>query len=174
MRNYNYKPHQLQILKEVKGMNLTRLHYLVIQQDTRFTNFTLNELKKHILIGIKNYVKELLGINYKYRCEKDLIQYYCFFETSKAYFQAMYSDTLIQADLKMKLHFHLFISSNFSQVHLPQLINSIIHELSNQKNKYRAVLKVDYQKIDDLENDFVLYHTKQHKYEYRKDFILKN
>jgi hypothetical protein len=135
MRNYAYKPHQLQMLKEVKGMNLTRLHYLVIQQDTRYTNFTLNELKKHILTGIKNYTKELLGINYKFGCEKDLIQYYSFFETSKAYFQAMYSDTLIQADLKMKLHFHLFISSNYSQVNMSQLINSIIHEFLNQKKQ---------------------------------------
>jgi hypothetical protein len=74
----------------------------------------------------------------------------------------------------MNLHFHLFITSTDSNVFVPQLINNIILEFFGQRNKQSSLLKIDYNKIENLEDDFILYHTKQMMFQFNNDFILKN
>jgi hypothetical protein len=171
---YPILPHQIELLNEVKGLDLRRLHYLVIQQDRKQANLTLNELKKHIKRGIKLYVRDLLGSQYKYGIENKIIEYVCFFETSKEFFWSQNINSIVDEDIEMNLHFHLFISSTKSFVHIPQLINYIIHRLTSQRNKLRSTKLIDYVKMEKIEDDFVLYHTKQMMYRKNKSFYLSN
>jgi hypothetical protein len=176
MNTYTYeiKPHQRKIIEDFNKLNLRRLHYLVIQQDRKQPNFTLNELKKHIKGGIKNYVKEVLGYRYKNGDENKLINYYCFFETSKEVFLNQHRNYIVKEDIWLDLHFHLFITTNSGFLHIPQLISRIILEFFNQRLKVKSLKKIDYTKIDTLNNDFILYHTKQSMYRSTPEMIMKN
>lgn len=171
---YPIQPHQLELLNEVKRLDLRRIHYLVVQQDRKERNLTLNELKKHIRRGIKLYIQELLGIEYRNGIENKIIQYNCFFETSKEFFWSQNLNTTVDEEIEMDIHFHLFVSSMVGYVHIPQLIHSIVHQLITQKNKLKSIKKIDYVKLNKLEDDFVLYHTKQLMFSKNNSFILKN
>ena len=109
MRTYELKPHQNQILNEVKNLPKSRLHYLVIQQNRNKPNFTLNELKKHIKIGIKKYVYRIYPFTNIKDLEKKLVKYYCFFETSEEFFKSQHKNNIVDENIQMNLHFHLFI-----------------------------------------------------------------
>lgn len=174
MRTFELKPHQNKILSEIKKLPKSKLHYLVIQQNKNQPNFTLNELKKHIKKGIKRYVSKHFLFNYRKGLEDQIVKYYCFFETSKDFFWSQHKNTIVDKNIEMNLHFHLFISSDISSVHLPQLVNDIIQEFFGQRNKQKSLLKIDYNKIENLDDDFILYHTKQMMFEPNVDFILKN
>ena len=171
---YPIQPQQKELLNEVKKLDLRRLHYLVIQQDRKQENLTLKELKKHIRRGIKLYVQDLIGYQYKCGIENKIIEYVCFFETSKEFFWSQNTNSVVDENIEMNLHFHLFISSNKSFVHIPQLIQYIIHQLISQRNKLRSTKLIDYLKLESLEDDFVLYHTKQLMYREHNSFIMKN
>ncbi len=174
MRTYDLKPHQNQILNEVKNLPKQRLHYLVIQQNRNKPNFTLKELKKHIRLGIKKYVNQIYPFTNIKDLEKQLVKYYCFFETSEEFFKSQHKNKIVSESIEMNLHFHLFITSTDSNIYVPQLINNIILEFFGQRNKQSSLLKIDYKKIEKLEDDFILYHTKQMMYESNLDFIIKN
>ena len=174
MRTYELKPHQNQILNEVKNLPKQRLHYLVIQQNRNKPNFTLRELKKHIRTGIKKYVNQIYPFNNIKGLEKQLVKYYCFFETSEEFFKSQHKNIIVDENIEMNLHFHLFITSTDSSIYVPQLINNIILEFFGQRNKQSSLLKIDYDRIEKLEDDFILYHTKQMMYESNLDFIIKN
>lgn len=173
-RTYTLKPHQQKILSEVKKLPLERLHYLVIQQSTSYPNLTLNELKRHITKGIKQCVRELYGYEYKNGLEDEVVKYYCFFETSKEFFLSQHLNTIVNEDIEMSIHFHLFISGKYGSVHFPQLIQYIIRELTSQKNKLRCLKKIDYVKLENLQDDFILYHTKQMMYRPSPQMIINN
>lgn len=85
MRTYKLKPHQNQILNEVKNLPKKRLHYLVIQQNTNKPNFTLKELKKHIRTGIKKYVYQIYPFTNIKELEKQLVRYYCFLKHQRSF-----------------------------------------------------------------------------------------
>ena len=174
MRTYELKPHQNQILNEVKNLPKQRLHYLVIQQNRNKPNFTLKELKKHIRTGIKKYVYQIYPFTNIKDLEKQLVKYYCFFETSEEFFKSQHKNIIVDDNIEMNLHFHLFITSTDSNIFIPQLINNIILEFFVHRNKQSSLLKIDYNKIEKLEDDFILYHTKQMMYESNLDFIIKN
>ncbi len=174
MRTYELKPHQSQILNEVKNLPKQRLHYLVVQQNRNKPNFTLRELKKHIRTGIKKYVCQIYPFTNIKDLEKQLVKYYCFFETSEEFFKSQHKNIIVDENIEMNLHFHLFITSTDSNVYVPQLINNIILEFFGQRNKQSSLLKIDYNRIEKLGDDFILYHTKQMMYESNLDFIIKN
>jgi hypothetical protein len=174
MRTFELKPHQNEILQDINKLDLRRLHYLVIQQNEKFPNLTLNELKKHIKRGIKLYSQSLLGYQYRNGIEDSLIQYVCMFETSEDFFWSQHQNSIVDEEINMNIHFHLFISSNNGIVHLPQLVNEIIHQLLNQKNKMRSIKKVDYTSIKELDFDFMTYHVKQMMYRPSPSFYLTN
>jgi hypothetical protein len=174
MRTFELKPHQKQILIEVKNLPKSKLHYLVIQQNRNKPNFTLKELKKHIKTGIKKYVSQLYPFNTIKNLEEKIIKYYCFFETSKEFNYSQNKNNIVDENIEMNLHLHLFITSSDSNVYVPKLINDIIQEYFNQTNKQSSLLKIDYYKIEKLEDDFILYHTKQMKDFINIDFIMKN
>lgn len=174
MRTYELKPHQNQILNEVKNLSKSKLHYLVIQQNRNKPNFTLKELKKHIRLGIKKYVNQIYPFTNIKDLEKQLVKYYCFFETSEEFFKSQHKNIIVDENIEMNLHFHLFITSTDSNIYVPQLVNNIILEFFGQRNKQSSLLKIDYKKIEKLEDDFILYHTKQMMYESNLDFIIKN
>ena len=138
---YEIKPHQKKIIQEVKRLDLSNLFYLVIQQDERQPNFTLNELKRHIKRGIKEYAKSHLGYRYKTHAENELLSYYTFFETSKEFNISQTKNVIVDEDENMNLHFHLFISAKRKMVCLHQVITDIVFSFFSQKLKARAVRK---------------------------------
>lgn len=71
------------MIEDVKKLPQNRLYYVVIQQNSSETNFTLTELKKHLQYSIKRYVREFFSMEYRYGLKKELIQNVCFFETNK-------------------------------------------------------------------------------------------
>lgn len=174
IRTYPLKPHQVKTLKEVKKLPLERLHYLVIQQSLKHPNLTLKELKCRIKRGIRLYIQELLGYEYKYGLEDKVIKYFCFFETSKEFFWSQHLNNIVDENIDMSFHVHLFLSGNYGIVNFTQLIFYIFRELTSQKNKPRCLNKFDYKKLESLEDDFILYHTKQLMFHPNREMTISN
>ena len=174
IKEYPIKPHQKEMIDEVKKLNQNRLYYVVIQQDKHFPNLTLNELKKHLKSSIKRYVRDFFSMEYRKDLEYNLIKYVCFFEYSKEFSQSLYLEELKTDEIDMGIHFHLFISSNNSQVYIPQLVQYLYWNLTSQPIKARAIKLFDYTKIEKLEDRFIQYHTKQHYNELNNNMFMKN
>lgn len=174
MKLYELKPHQIEILNEIKSLPQKNLYNFVIQQSLKNPNLTLNELKKYIKRSIRCFVKDFTGINYKPGIENNLIKYYCFFETTKDFFQSQNSNQNITEDIYSGLHFHLFISSPNNIIHLPNFSHYLFQELTSQKNKRNCISKFDYTKIETLDEDFINYHTKQMMYRFSPEMVIKN
>ncbi len=171
---FEYKPHQIKIIKDVRRLDLSNLFYLVIQQNEKLPNYTLNELKRHIRRGVKEYAKNYFGYKYKAGLENDIISYYTFFETSKDFNLSQLKNTIVNEDEKMNLHFHLFISSNQKMICIHQVITDILFSFFSQKLKAKSLKKIDYKKIDKIEDNFILYHTKQHQNQIIRELVLTN
>lgn len=174
MRLYELKPHQIQILNEIKSLPQKNLHYYVIQQSLIEPNLTLNELKKFIKRSIRYFVKDFTGSNYRPGIEDKLIKYYCFFETTQDFFKSQNSNQNLSDELYSGLHFHLFISSPHSIIHLPNYTHYLFEQLTSQKNKRKSLTKFDYTKIEILDEDFINYHTKQMMYRFSSEMVIKN
>lgn len=172
-KTYPIKPHQQKMIDDVKKLSPKRLFYVVIQQNSAEMNFTLPELKKHLQYAIKRYVRDFFSIEYQTGLEKELIQYVCFFETTKEFNQSLYNEN-IREGIYEGFHFHLFISSKSSVVHLPQLIHYLFWSLTSQQLKSRALKKFDYHKVEHLDDMFIQYHTKQHFYTEMPEMVMKN
>ena len=174
IRTFTIQPHQVKILKDVKNLPLERLHYLVIQQSLKHPNLTLKEFKCRIKRGIRLYVQDLFGYEYKYGLEDEVIKYYCFFETSKEFFWSQHLNNIVDEDIDLNFHVHIFLSGKYRIVNFTQLIFYIFRELTSQKNKQRCINKFDYKKLESLEDDFVLYHTKQMMFHPNRESIIQN
>ncbi len=174
--NYTYqlKPYHKRVLQEIKSLNSNNLYYYVIEQSYRKAPLTLPELKKSIKRSVKNYVKDLTGYQYRKDVEDSLVQYYCFFETSKEFCLSQSSHNIFDWDYYTGFHFHLFISSSSSQVYFPSYTHYLYNELTGVPTKKSSLLKYDYQRLAHLTDDFILYHTKQWKDNYEPQLILKN
>lgn len=170
---YPIKPHQQRMIEDVKKLSPKRLYYVVIQQNSAEMNFTLPELKKHLQYSIKRYVKDFFSMEYRTGLEKELIQYVCFFETTKEFNQSLYSEN-IRDGIYEGFHFHLFISSKSGEVHLPQLIHYLFWSLTSQQIKSRALKRFDYKIIEKLDETFVKYHTKQHFFSCISEMYISN
>jgi len=171
---YQLRDHQRKILKEVKSLPKNQLYYLVAQQSLKHRPLTLNELKKHITRGIKNYIKEWSGHQYSPGIENDIIKYYGFFETSKDFFWSQHTHNLNQESIDLRFHFHIFLSTDKPLICFNSVVNSVFQELTSQKNKRLSISKFDYNKVNKLDNDFILYHTKQLMYSPAGELIIKN
>ena len=171
---YQVRKHQREILKDIKKLPRNQLHYLVVQQSLKYTPLTLNELKKHIRQGVKNHVKEWMGHQYRPGCENEIIEYFGLFETSKDFWWSQHSYNLNQSEFDLRFHFHLFLSSQKPQICLDSVIYSIFKELTSQRNKVRSISKFDYNRVTKLDDDFILYHTKQLMYGPSNELVIKN
>jgi hypothetical protein len=171
--SYPIRPHQQRMIDDVKKLSPKRLFYVVIQQNRAEMNFTLPELKKHLQYSIKRYVKDFFSIEYRTRLEKELIQYVCFFETTKEFNQSLYQEK-VRDGIYEGFHFHLFISSRSGEVHIPQLIHYLFWSLTSQVLKAKALNKFDYRRVDNLDDHFIQYHTKQHYHKEVTEMFMRN
>lgn len=174
-RTYTINPYQLKVLNKIKTLPKKHLHYLVGQQSNKNFNLTLKELKLLIKRGIKRYCREL-NITFKPGDESKYIKYFCVFETTKDFFQSQHQNTIVKEDIEMGIHFHLFITSpdNYYWVSFPSLIHSIYSELTRLKHKRRCISKYDYYRIKSLDENFILYHTKQFMYNPSSEMTMRN
>ena len=174
-RTYTINPYQLRVLNEIKSLPKKHLHYLVGQQSNKYSNLTLKELKFFIKKGIKNYCREI-NYNYKKGDENKLIKYYCVFETKKDFFLSQHQNTIVSEDIEMGIHFHLFLTSSDGNpwVSFPSLIHSIFMELTHLPHKRKCISKYDYDKIKTLDENFILYHTKQIMFRPSSEMSMKN
>lgn len=176
MNTYTYQiqPFQQRVLQEVKSLNANNLYYYVIQQNYDKPPLTLPELKKCIPTSIRKYIKSLLGYRYKKGIENEMIKYYCFFETSKEFCLSQTTQSIFDWDFYTGFHFHLFISSSFSEVSFQNYTHYLFEELTSIPTKKNSLLKFNYTKIMELKKDFILYHTKQWNGRYEYELALKN
>jgi len=175
IRTYEIKPHQLRILEEVKKLPRKNLHYVTGQQSNKHPNLTLREMKKFIRRTMVKYIREL-NLNYHQGMENELLKFYCVFETTKDFFHSQHQNSIVDENVEMGIHFHLFLSSpdNYPWVCFPQLFHNLFTELTSLRHKKRCLSELDYRKVEDLEMDFILYHTKQFMYRPSAEMVLKN
>ncbi len=157
---YHINPFQISVLKEIKSLPKKHLHYVVGQQSLTHSNINLRQMKSLIKRGIREYISQL---NYPYKRNFNPIKYYCVFETDKKFNDSQYTNEDVSEDFNLGLHFHLFITSddNFSCISFPTLIHGIFHHLSSIKGRQQCISKYDYVRINQLNDPFILYHTKQ-------------
>ena len=175
LRTYEINPYQLRILEEVKSLPRKNLHYVTGQQSDHYPNLTLPELKKLIKRSMVKYIRQL-NLNYHKGMENELVKFYCVFETTKDFFHSQHQNSIVDENVEMGIHFHLFLTSpdNYPWVCFPQLIHTIFSELTSLKHKQRCLSELGYYKIKDLQDDFILYHTKQLMFRPSSEMILKN
>ena len=175
LRTYFVKPHQQQILGEIQSLPRKRLHYVVGQQSDLHPNLTLREMKNLIRRGLRRYFQET-SLHYHQGLENELVKFYCVFETKKDFFHSQHQNNVIDVEVDMGLHFHLFLTSpdNYHWVSFPQLIHTLFTELTSLKHKQRCLSEFGYMKIDDLQDNFILYHTKQFMFRPTSEMVMKN
>ena len=145
-----------------------------LRQNLLTIPFSSTSTPPNVIRQTPKYVNQIYPFTNIKDLEKKLVKYYCFFETSEEFFKSQHKNKIVSESIEMNLHFHLFITSTDSNIYVPQLINNIILEFFGQRNKQSSLLKIDYNRIEKLEDDFILYHTKQMMYESNLDFIIKN
>ena len=171
---YQLQPFHHRVLQEVKTLNPDNLFYYVIEQNYNKPPLTLPELKRCIYRSVKRYIKNLTGLQYRKDLENRFFKYYCFFETSKDFCLSQSSHSIFDWDYYTGFHFHLFISSSINEVSFHNYTHYLYEELTSIPNKKTSLLKYDYEKLNELEDDFILYHTKQWKNRYETQLLLKN
>lgn len=159
MRTFEINEHQKNILIEVSQLPTKNLYYIVVQQNIKGANFSLNELKKHIRRSVKEYGRK----------ENNLIKYIAIFENTHDFFMSQHTSSIVKTDFYSGFHFHLFISG-VEQDYLKELT----YWLNSQRNKRGCISKIDCVKKQQLEHDFILYHTKQMMFRYSPQLVLKN
>ena len=177
-RTYFIKPHQLQILNEIKSLPRKNLHYLTGQQSDYHPNLTLPELKYLIRRGLRRFIQET-SLHYHRGLENELVKFYCVFETKKDFFHSQHQNDVIDVNVDMGLHFHLFITSITPKdiqewISIPTLIHTIFTELTSLKHKQRCLSEYGYMKIEELDDNFILYHTKQFMFRPSSEMVMKN
>ncbi len=175
LRTYEVNPYQLKILNDIKSLPQKRLHYVVGQQSSDHLNLTLREMRKLIRRGIRRYIEET-SLPYKPGLESRLVKFYCVFETKKDFFLSQHQNTIVDEEVNMGLHFHLFITSpdKYPWISFPSLIHTIFNELTSIKHKQLCISKYDYKKIEELDQDFILYHTKQFMFRPSIEMVMNN
>lgn len=166
MRDYHYEinKYQEQIRIEISQLPTESLYYIVVQQNIIGSNFSLNELKKHIRRSVKEYI-------FRYSQPNNIpkIRYIAIFENTHEFFMSQHTTAIVKTDFYSGFHFHLFISG-VERDYLKELA----YWLNSQKNKQGCISKIDCVKIEQLDNDFILYHTKQMMFRYSPQLVLKN
>ncbi len=172
-RIYEISPPQLKILNCIKSLPKKNLYYLVGQQSNTHRNLTLKEMKKLIRDGIREYIKQVTLLSNK-GVENELVKYFCVFETVKDFSKSQYQNSIFDEDIFMGIHFHLFISSDLGWISFPSMFHSIYNELTHLEHNYRCISKFDYDRLTVLNEDFILYHTKQFHNNLSPEMIMTN
>jgi hypothetical protein len=172
---YHLNDFQAKMRNEIKSLPQRKLYYLTAQQSNQYLNLTLPELKKLIRKGIRKYIQQIEPRYYK-GLENEILKFYCVFETKKEFNLSQQKNELVSTDTSLGLHFHLFLSSpnNYSWISFDALIYQIFCELTSIKHKKNAISKYGYFKIDNLEEFFMQYHTKQFVNYPSNEMIYKN
>lgn len=162
LRTYELNEFQKKMISDIKSLPRKNLHYITAQQSDKHLNLTLPQMKKAIRQAIRRYIKEA-NLNYYSGLENELVKFYCVFETKKEFSLSQRSAKTLTDEVNMGLHFHLFIScpDNYPWICFTSLSYQILRELSSFPKKQRCISKYGYFEIEDLEEDFVQYHTKQ-------------
>ena len=165
---------QIKMINDIKSLPKKNLHYITAQQSNQYSNLTLKELKKLIKRGIRRYIQELEP-NYYPNKENELVKFYCVFETTKEFNLNLKNESLDDIPF-MGLHFHLFIScpDNYIWISFQNLIFQIFYELTSVKHKQSCISEYGHFKIDNLEERFLQYHTKQFNVISSFEMILRN
>jgi len=174
-RTFEIKQHQKDIVDAISSLPRRNLHYITGQQSNRYPNLSLIELKKFIRRGIRQYLAPTMVLQPSKK-ESDLIKFYCVFETTKDFFHSQHRNTDVGEEMFLGLHFHLFISPTPTNhwVSFPSLVHTIFSELTSIRHKSMCISKYDYSKIEDLNENFILYHTKQFMFHPSREMILTN
>jgi len=174
-RTYTISPHQIKILNHIKDLPKKHLHYLVGQQSLKHNNLTLKELKRFIKNGINKYC-ESLNLPKQTIEDNKYLKFFCVFETTEDFYNSQYQNKIVDEDIVMGIHFHLFISSvdNYPWISFPSLFHYIFNELTQLPHKRMCIRKYDYKKLDKLNENFILYHTKQFRYCPNSEMLMKN
>ena len=175
LRTYEINSYQLKILDEVKSLPRKNLHYVTGQQSAKHINLNLPEMKKLIRRGVVRYIRET-NLNYHRGMENQLVKLFCVFETKKDFFLSQHQNSIVDENVEMGIHFHLFLTSpdNYPWVSFPALIHSIFNELTSIRHKSLCISKYDYVRIKDLDDNFILYHTKQFMFRPSSEMVMKN
>lgn len=172
-RTYEISPTQLKILNSIKSLPKKNLHYLVGQQSNEHRNLTLQEMKKLIRDGIRRYFKQVTLPSNR-TIENELVKYFCVFETVKDFSLSQHQNSIFDEEIFMGIHFHLFITSEIGWVSFPSMFHSIFNELTHLKHNHRCISKFDYNRLEVLEDNFILYHTKQFQNNPSTEMIMTN
>lgn len=172
--NRDLNEFQIKMINDIKSLPKKNLHYITAQQSNQYSNLTLKELKKLIKRGIRRYIQELEP-NYYPNKENELVKFYCVFETTKEFNLNIKNESLDNIPF-MGLHFHLFIScpDNYKWISFQNLIFQIFYELTSVKHKQSCISEYGYFKIENLEERFLQYHTKQFSINPSLEMILNN
>lgn len=172
--NRDLNEFQIKMINDIKSLPKKNLHYITAQQSNQYSNLTLKELKKLIKRGIRRYIQELEP-NYYPNKENELVKFYCVFETTKEFNLNLKNESLDDIPF-MGLHFHLFIScpDNYNWISFENLIFQIFYELTSIKQKQNCISKYGHFKIENLEDRFLDYHTKQFTNYHSLEMVLKN
>jgi hypothetical protein len=130
-------------------------------------------MKKLIRRGIRRDFQET-SLHYHQGLENELVKFFCVFETKKDFFHSQHQNNVIDVEVDMGLHFHLFISPIKDWVSIPTLIHCLFTELTSIKHKQRCIKEFGYMRIEDLQDNFILYHTKQFMFRPSAEMIMKN
>lgn len=162
MKLYELNPFQNVMKENIKSLPKKHLHYLTAQQSNKYLNLSLNELKKQIRKGIRQYIQQVEP-TYSNDINKSLVKFYCVFETKKSFSLSQHNSKLNFDDPNMGIHFHLFLScsDNYNWICFDSLIYHIFDALTSLKLKKNCISKYGYFKLDNLDDDFLNYHTKQ-------------
>lgn len=172
--NRDLNDFQIKMINDIKSLPKKNLHYITAQQSNQYSNLTLKELKKLIKRGIRRYIQELEP-NYYPNKENELVKFYCVFETTKEFNLNLKNESLDDISF-MGLHFHLFIScpDDYQWISFQNLIFQIFYELTSIKHKQSCISKYGNFKIENLEERFLQYHTKQFTTNTSLEMVLKN
>jgi hypothetical protein len=168
-------PLHQEVFQKVKSLPQKRLHYLVGQQSLQphRTNLNLKELKYFITRGVMKYVRET-NITYHRGLENELVKFYCVFEKDQTVNESKMNDNLLNQSFDLGFNFHLFFSSPVSWFDHEGFIHSLFLELTSIPSKRLCLRKYDYKTINELEDPFVLYHTKQFYNRPSREMVLTN
>lgn len=179
MKKHKLKPHQQElasrIKKELDKFNQNNLYYLVSKPNIDVeNNLTIPEIKKYIKSGIQKYTQEFLLHNYYWGAEKKLFQYILFIEYPKDFYLATLDTNADLTSLNNDVHFHMFISSKSNYVNMTQIGYKIFYDLTSSKSKSNSISKYKCYKIENISEEFIEYHTKQHYQYIDKDRLMIN
>jgi len=178
-KTYSINPFQKKVFSEIKSLSQKNntLYYVLGKQNpnSKGGNLNLKQMKNFIKRGIRRYFQRYSPM-YHQGLENEMVKFYCVFETNKDFNQSQKESVLFDEGFYLGLHFHLFISisqpPNWFSFGL--LFNSICSELTSLSYRRDCFSHLDCEKIENLDEYFILYHTKQFFDRPSPEMVMKN